>query len=434
MGTIKIIAIFSVIFLQVLNIQNVKAANMVCYLDTSRVKEVQQTIFDIDPAMQFCNYLIYGYAGINSDTFQLKTLDRGLNFDLYHAVTALKRKHSHLKVLLSVGGDRDLESDEEEPNKYLMLLENIAHRNAFINSAQSFVNTYGFDGLDLAWQFPKNPPKEVHSGIRKAWNKFKGWFKGRKIVDEKAEEHREQFVSFVRELRQSMSSLHALLTMTVLPHVSAELFYDIPQIVPQMDFVTLATFDYVTPLRDPKVADYTASIYELFERDPELNIDHQVQYWLNHTSETTKLVMGIPAYGRSWVMTKESGITGYPPLPAGGAAPAGNLTKTQGLLSWPEVCVKLHNNKELKGEEATLHKVGDPTKRFGTYCYRDADENGDYGLWVSYEEPATAANKANYARVRSLGGVALFDLTTDDVLGTCGDGKYPILRSIKYKL
>lgn len=183
---------------------------------------VQQTIFDIDPAMQFCNYLIYGYAGINSDTFQLKTLDRGLNFDLYHSVTALKRKHPHLKVLLSVGGDRDLENDEEEPNKYLMLLENIAHRNAFINSAQSFVNTYGFDGLDLAWQFPKNPSKEVHTGFRKAWNKFKGWFKGGKIVDEKAEEHREQFVSFVRELRQSMSSLHALLTMTVLPHVSAE--------------------------------------------------------------------------------------------------------------------------------------------------------------------------------------------------------------------
>lgn len=172
--------------------------------------------------MQFCNYLIYGYAGINSDTFQLKTLDRGLNFDLYHAVTALKRKYAHLKVLLSVGGDRDLEQEDDEPNKYLMLLENIAHRNAFINSAQSFVNTYGFDGLDLAWQFPKNYPKEVYTGIRKAWHKFKGWFKSKKPIDEKAEEHREQFVSFVGELRQSMNSLHALLTMTVLPHVSEE--------------------------------------------------------------------------------------------------------------------------------------------------------------------------------------------------------------------
>ncbi|KAM7344751.1 chitinase-like protein Idgf5 [Cochliomyia hominivorax] len=434
MGRIKLISLISIIYLQVINWQNVQAANMVCFLDTSRVKSVQQTIFDIDPAMQFCNYLIYGYAGINSDTYQLKTLDRGLNFDLYHAVTALKRKHAHLKVLLSVGGDRDLESEEEEPNKYLLLLENIAHRNAFINSAQSFVNTYGFDGLDLAWQFPKNPPKEVYTGIRKAWNKFKGLFKGRKVVDEKAEEHREQFVSFVRELRQSMSSLHALLTVTVLPHVSAELFFDIPQIVPQVDFVNLATFDYYTPLRDPKIADYTASIYELFERNPELNIDYQIQYWLNHTVESGKLMMGVPAYGRSWVMTKESGITGYPPIPAGGAAPAGNLTQTIGLLSYPEICVKLHKNRDLTGDEAPVHKVGDPTKRYGTYCYRDADENGEYGLWVSYEEPVTAANKANYARVRSLGGVALFDLLTDDVLGTCGDGKYPILRSIKYKL
>lgn len=172
--------------------------------------------------MQFCNYLIYGYASINSETFQLKNTDRGLNYDLYHAVTALKRKHAHLRVLLSVGGDHDVPSDLEEPNKYLMLLENIAHRNAFINSAQSFVSTYGFDGLDLAWQFPKNYPKEYHTGLRKAWNKVKGWFKSKKIVDEHAAEHKEQFVTFLRELKQAMSSRGALLTMTVLPHVSAE--------------------------------------------------------------------------------------------------------------------------------------------------------------------------------------------------------------------
>ena len=204
--------------------------------------------------------------------------------------------------------------------------------------------------------------------------------------------------------------------------------------MPNFDFITLATFDYVTPLRDPKVADYSASLYELYERDPELNIDYQIQYWLNHTSESTKLVMGVPSYGRAWVMTTESGITGYPPLPAAGAAPAGNITKTAGLLSWPEICVKLHKNKDLKGNDAPLHKVGDPTKRYGTYCYRAADENDEHGMWISYEEPATAANKAGYARVRSLGGVALFDLTTDDVLGSCGEGKYPILRSIKFKL
>lgn len=210
-------------------------------------------------------------------------------------------------------------------------------------------------------------------------------------------------------------------------------FLDIPQIMPHLDFVTLSTFDFLTPDRDPKIADYTASIYELYERDPAQSIDYQIQYWLNNTS-AAKIIMGVPAYGRAWVMDKDSGITGFPPIKAAGPAPAGNLTMLPGFLSWPEICVKLHKNRDLVGDAAPVFKVGDPTKRFGTYGYRDADDNGEHGIWISYEEPATASNKASYARVRDLGGVALFDLTTDDKLGTCGEGKYPILRSIKYKL
>ncbi|XP_073846883.1 chitinase-like protein Idgf5 [Musca autumnalis] len=430
----KLRNIFLIICITLIQLCLVRGANMVCYLDTSRITDVQSTITELDPAMQFCNYLIYGYAGVNSETFQLKNLDRTLNFDLYHAVTALKRKHAHLRVLLSVGGDRDVPSDLDEPNKYLMLLENIAHRNAFINSAQSFVSTYGFDGLDLAWQFPKNYPKEFHSGIRKAWHKVKGWFKSKKVVDENAAEHKEQFVTFLRELQQSLSSRGAMLTLTMLPHVSAELFIDIPSVMPYLDFVTLSTFDFLTPDRDPKIADYTASIYPLYERDPAQSADYQIQYWLNNTSSLNKIIMGVPAYGRAWIMDKESGLTGFPPIHAAGPAPAGNLTVTPGFLSWTEICVKLHKNRELQGDAAPVFKVGDPTKRYGTYAYRDADDNGEYGLWISFEEPATAANKASYARVRDLGGVALFDLTTDDKLGICGEGKYPILRSIKYKL
>uniref|UniRef100_A0A1I8Q0R9 GH18 domain-containing protein n=1 Tax=Stomoxys calcitrans TaxID=35570 RepID=A0A1I8Q0R9_STOCA len=431
MEKFKIITIIFMVFGQIYAIQG---ANMVCYLDTSRITDANRAIADLDPAMQFCNFLIYGYVRINSESFQLQNPDRGMNYDLFHAVTALKRKHAHLRVLLSVGGDQDIPSDLEEPNKYLMLLENIAHRNAFINSAQEFVSNYGFDGLDLAWQFPKNYPKEYHSGLKKAWNRFKGWFKSKKIVDEKAEEHKEQFVTFVRELKQAMTSKRAMLTMTVLPHVSAELFIDIPQVMAYLDFVTLSTFDFLTPDRDPKMADYTSSIYELYERDPAQSIDYNIQYWLNNTMAVDKIVMGIPAYGRAWVMDKDSGLTGFPPIKAAGPAPAGNQTKVAGLLSWPEICLRFHKNRELEGDAAPVFKVGDPTKRFGTYAYRDANENGEFGLWISFDDPATAANKASYAQVRDLGGVALFDLSMDDKLGICGEGKFPILRSIKFKL
>lgn len=207
--------------------------------------------------------------------------------------------------------------------------------------------------------------------------------------------------------------------------------------MPEIDLVILAnTFDFLTPIRDPKWADYTAPLYELFERNPALCIDRQIQYWLNHTTEMGKLILGIPAFGRAWVMGKMSGITGFPPIPVNGSAPAGNQTRIPGLLSWPEICVRIHKDKERNatGDEAPLRKVSDPTKRFGTYAYRSADDEGNYGLWVSYEEPATAALKAAYASVRDLGGVALFDLSLDDVKGVCGMDRYPILNSLKANL
>jgi chitinase len=42
----------------------------------------------------------------------------------------------------------------------------------------------------------------------------------------------------------------------------------------------LATkFDFYTPERNPKEADYPAPLYELVDRKPDENVDAQVKYW-----------------------------------------------------------------------------------------------------------------------------------------------------------
>lgn len=212
-------------------------------------------------------------------------------------------------------------------------------------------------------------------------------------------------------------------------------FFEIPRIIHHLDFVNLVTFDFQTPDRDPKIADHSSSLYELYERNPEHNINYHVNYWLNNSAHASKINIAVPAFGRSWTMTQDSGITGYPPVPeTNGPAPGGPYTVTPGLLSWPEICQKLSASKDNTGEQAPLRKVGDPTQRFGIYAYRAADEKGEHGLWVSYEDPASAAIKAGYAHAKGLGGVALFDLSMDDFRGTCAGEKFPLLRGIKYRL
>lgn len=68
--------------------------------------------FDIaflEPALQFCTHLVYGYAGIDPYTNKIKPLNEQLDVQqhTFQQITNLKRRFPGLRVLLSVGGDRD---------------------------------------------------------------------------------------------------------------------------------------------------------------------------------------------------------------------------------------------------------------------------------------------------------------------------------------
>lgn len=81
-----------------------------------------------------------------------------------------------------------------------------------------------------------------------------------------------------------------------------------------LDFVVLGAFDFYTPERNPKEADFAAPLYPLSERNPDLNVDSQVTYWLSSRAPATKVVVGIPTFGRAWELDSDSGLTGVPPL------------------------------------------------------------------------------------------------------------------------
>jgi chitinase len=89
---------------------------------------------------------------------------------------------------------------------------------------------------------------------------------------------------------------------------------NVPEIIGNLDFVILSAFDVQTPERNPKEADFSAPIYALNERTPEANVDAQVGYWITNKAPASKIIVGIPTFGRAWQLKEESGITGVPPL------------------------------------------------------------------------------------------------------------------------
>ncbi|XP_041987933.1 chitinase-like protein EN03 isoform X2 [Aricia agestis] len=426
---------------------NQPQGKVLCYYDNkSYVRDSQARMLptDLDPALSFCTHLVYGYAGIQPDTYKMVSLNENLDIDRahanYRAITNFKTKYPGLKVLLSVGGD----ADTEEIQKYNLLLESPQARTAFVNSGVLLAEQHGFDGIDLAWQFAKIKPKKIRSTWGSIWHGFKKTF-GTTPVDEKEAEHREGFTALVREMKQALSlKPNMQLAITVLPNVNSTIYYDIPAIINLVDIVNLGVYDYNTPERNPKEADYAAPTYKPQNRNELLNVDAVVNHWIHGGAPSQKLVVGIATFARTWKLDSDSEISGVPPIHADGPGEAGPYTKTEGILSYPEVCAKLINPNHQKGMRPHLRKVTDPSKRFdqglkkdgdffGTYAYR-LPENDEPGLWVSYEDPDTAGQKALYAKSKNLGGVSIVDLSMDDFRGLCTGDKYPILRAAKYRL
>lgn len=85
-------------------------------------------VTDIEPALEYCTHLIYGYAALNEESYKLTPLNEQFDVikDNYRKVTDLKKRFPKLKVLLSVGGNADVSGEDEEKNiKYRNLVSNL---------------------------------------------------------------------------------------------------------------------------------------------------------------------------------------------------------------------------------------------------------------------------------------------------------------------
>lgn len=68
--------------------------------------------------------------------------------DNLNQYTVLKKKYCNVKTLLAIGGWN------EGSEKFSAVMADATLRGIFVNSALNWVRTYGFDGLDLDWEYP----------------------------------------------------------------------------------------------------------------------------------------------------------------------------------------------------------------------------------------------------------------------------------------
>lgn len=91
----------------------------------------------------------FAFAFFDPDTFQIAPMDSN-SATPFNRFTALKENYSGLQTWISVGGWSFTDPGPTRQAFYVMA-SNAANRQKFISGALSFMNTYGFDGLDIDW-------------------------------------------------------------------------------------------------------------------------------------------------------------------------------------------------------------------------------------------------------------------------------------------
>lgn len=323
---------------------------IVCYVQGAAAYRKEPLTFtpeDLDPFA--CTHVVYAFAFIDPHTYNMISNDD--EFDIvqggYRAVSGLKRINPKLKVLISVG-----EAREDSSNRFTNMVSSASRRRDFIRSVISFIKTYDFDGLDIDWQYPGAEELGGH-------------------VSDK-----EYFNLFLEELSEIFKERGWLLTVSApASRFRIEDGFTPSKLAEVVDFVNVEAYDFHKD-REP-VADHHSNLHSR-PGDSGLNIflsvDYAVHFWLKKGLPRSKLVVGLPFFGRSFTLqfANETGLGAA----IKGPGREGFYTQTPGLLAYFEICDLVLNEGWYRSEDSS----GSP------YVV-----NGDQ--WVGYDDEESLQKK-----------------------------------------
>jgi chitinase len=342
-------------------------------------------VTDIDPTK--INVINYAFANISDgkivvgDTyadidkfFPGDCWDTGCKRGNFNELAKLKAAHPNIKTLISVGG-------WTWSGNFSSSAATDASRTTFANSAVDFVRTWGFDGVDMDWEYP------VSGGLQSG------------SPDDKT-----NFTLLLQAIRSALDSAgsadgkHYYLTIAAGAGPSYIQNTELSKIQKTVDWINLMSYDYHgswetlsnnnAPLHfDPNDKSADASSYY---------VEASVKYFKKAGVPASKLVLGLPFYGRGWGGCPSTNNGLY--QTCSGASSQG--TWEAGIFDFSDLQANYINKNGYT--RYWNSKAGVP------YLY-----NPSNGVYISYDDAESIGLKDNYVKTKGLAGVMFWDLSSD---------------------
>ena len=289
----------------------------------------------------------------------------------FAAIKALKDKYPHLRSLIAIGGWLG--------SKYFSDVAATAEsRKRFVDSCIDlyFMQHPGvFDGIDIDWEFP-----------------VQGGAQGNGARAQDRENFTLLIAEFRRQLNELQSSTHQLI-LTIAITGSPEGFanLELRKLAGLVDWMNVMTYDYHTG------STYTHFNAPLFETasdpTPALNVQASVQALLERGVPTSKIVVGVPFYGRKYgrVANNNNGLfQACDRLSAAACGDAIEYSELPGMLTG--------GFKRFWDEKAQV-----------PWLFSSQSQ-----IWITYDDPDSIRRKAKYVEEHRLRGVMIWELTQGD--------------------
>lgn len=313
-------------------------------------------------------HMNFAFSFFDPSSFEITPMDSN-GASLYSRFTALKSKKPSLQTWISVGGWSFTDPGPTQ-TAFSEMTSTSGNRQKFIQGLIKFMDTYGFDGVDLDWEYPGADDR------------------GGKSQDAA------NYVSLAGELRAAFGTKYGI-SMTLPTSYWYLQHFDLLGIQKSVDWFNLMAYDLhgVWDAQSKFVGPYIAPHTNITEIDLGLDL-----LWRSGV-DPAKVVMGQGWYGRSFTLKDPSCNKPDGACEFSGGAKAGPCSNAAGILDLEEIddIIAKNNLKPVHDETAAVKWI--------TW---DSDQ------WVSYDDDDTFKQKKDFANSRCLGGLMVWAMDQVD--------------------